>query len=225
MFDVTDQCDNTTSGFTCTFVIVDDTKPVIDCPPSDEGEDFISLGEDPELNDDGIPAAIPTGLSYTDNCQGSGTTTDVNDGKDIIFSSQDCDYTLSRQFFVNDGCGNIATCTVVYKWTSSTDGCGDDVITSTQSINNDFIAYPVPFDNEVTLKYSFDYNTDIDIEVFDSKGAMVKSMSDIAYKTGSIGKTKVDLSRVNDQLLIVRITTSKESKMKKIVSSSPNARN
>uniref|UniRef100_UPI0024940E6A T9SS type A sorting domain-containing protein n=1 Tax=Seonamhaeicola maritimus TaxID=2591822 RepID=UPI0024940E6A len=83
----------------------------------------------------------------------------------------------------------------------------------------DFTAYPVPFDSEVTIKYSFGYETDVKIEVFDMKGALIKVDEDSSYLKGSIGKTTLDLTGIADQLLFVRLTTSNGVVTKKILSS------
>ena len=84
----------------------------------------------------------------------------------------------------------------------------------------DFTAYPVPFDKEVTLKYAFDYETDVKIEVFDIKGALIKSDNNNNYVKGTQDKTRIDLSRAANQLFFVRLTTSNGTVTKKIVSSS-----
>ena len=86
--------------------------------------------------------------------------------------------------------------------------------------NVDFTAYPVPFDNEVNIKYSFDYETDVTIEVFDLKGTLIKSDINNNYVKGTQDKTTLDLSKTANQLFFVRLTTSNGTVTKKIVSSS-----
>ncbi|WP_228851682.1 T9SS type A sorting domain-containing protein [Aegicerativicinus sediminis] len=97
----------------------------------------------------------------------------------------------------------------------------DEVLRTTTSSSPlktfDFKAYPVPFKDNVTVEYKFDYSTEVTIEVMDIKGALVKSVSN-NYKEGSLGKSTVDLSRVSDQLLFVKLSTDRESRVKKIIS-------
>ncbi|MFG6688059.1 T9SS type A sorting domain-containing protein, partial [Mariniflexile sp. HNIBRBA6329] len=91
--------------------------------------------------------------------------------------------------------------------------------TTTKEVN--FTAYPVPFESEVNIKYSFDYDTDINIEVFDMKGALVRKAENRSYISGTTETTKIDLSRTDDQIFFVRLTTKEGTVVKKIVSSSP----
>jgi hypothetical protein len=83
-----------------------------------------------------------------------------------------------------------------------------------------FTAYPVPFENEVNVKYVFEYDTDVTIEVYDVKGALVKSSKNTNYVRGTVGRTKIDLSQQDNQMYFVRLTTSEGTVVKKIISSS-----
>ncbi len=83
----------------------------------------------------------------------------------------------------------------------------------------DFKAYPVPFDHEVTISYEFDFRTDVTIEFFDTKGLLVLTESNTRYVAGSTGRTKVNLSRLSNQMFYVKLTTSQGTVTKKIVSS------
>ncbi|WP_242093452.1 T9SS type A sorting domain-containing protein, partial [Aestuariivivens sediminicola] len=85
----------------------------------------------------------------------------------------------------------------------------------------DFLAYPVPFDQEVNIKYSFDYDTDVNIEVFDIKGALIRSSENTQYIKGTVDSSKIDLSGTDNQMFFVRLTTKEGTMIKKIVSSSP----
>ena len=72
----------------------------------------------------------------------------------------------------------------------------------------------------MNIKYSFDYETDVTIEVFDIKGTLVKSDINNNYVKGTQDKTTLDLSKTANQLFFVRLTTSNGTVTKKIVSSS-----
>jgi hypothetical protein len=86
----------------------------------------------------------------------------------------------------------------------------------------DFAAYPVPFDNEVNVSYSFDYDTKVKIDVYDIKGTLVRSSVDNNYVKGSVGRTTIDLSKADNQMYFVRLTTDQGTAVKKIVSSGLN---
>ena len=83
----------------------------------------------------------------------------------------------------------------------------------------DFTAYPVPFDNEVNISYTFEFDTNVTIELFDTKGLQVFSETNKSYVTGSKGKSTFDLSRYSSQMFYVTLTTSQGSVTKKIVAS------
>ncbi|WP_169744660.1 T9SS type A sorting domain-containing protein [Siansivirga zeaxanthinifaciens] len=85
----------------------------------------------------------------------------------------------------------------------------------------DFEAYPVPFNEEVNIKYNFDFDTDITIEVFDMKGSLIKKVKNIKYTKGTFGITKINLSKADNQMFLVKLTTKEGTVVKKIVSSSP----
>ncbi|TWO32872.1 T9SS type A sorting domain-containing protein [Seonamhaeicola sediminis] len=101
------------------------------------------------------------------------------------------------------------------------EGCdaGEENDLQVEAKSLDFKAYPVPFDSEVTLKYSFEYETDVKVEVYDMKGALIRQVENTSYAKGSIGETKLNLSGTDDQLLLVKMTTSKGVITKKIISS------
>jgi hypothetical protein len=86
----------------------------------------------------------------------------------------------------------------------------------------DFKAYPVPFDNEVNVSYKFDYDTTVKIETFDIKGTLVRSTEDTQYVKGTVGRTTIDLSKADNHMYFVRLTTSRGTMVKKVVSSGLN---
>ncbi|WP_120200788.1 proprotein convertase P-domain-containing protein, partial [Ichthyenterobacterium magnum] len=88
----------------------------------------------------------------------------------------------------------------------------------------DFTAYPVPFDKEVNIAYTFEFETNVTIELFDTKGLLILSETNERYVAGSKDRTTFDLSRISNQMFYVKLTTSQGSVTKKIVSSSKNRR-
>jgi hypothetical protein len=99
------------------------------------------------------------------------------------------------------------------------EGCGEAQEPVAKAV--DFKAYPVPFDQDVNIQYSFDYDTDINIEVFDMKGALIRQSENTRYIKGTVETSKINLSRLDNQMYFVRLTTKAGTVVKKIVSSSP----
>ena len=156
------------------------------------------------------------------------------------------EYTLVRTFTQEDLCGNEGECSVTYTWIEGENNNNDnsyapssapeettangapisvDVEARTSQVELDFTAYPVPFDKEVNISYSFEFDTDVTIELYDTKGLLINSISNNRYVKGSTDKAYFDLSRTSNQMFYVKLTTSQGSVTKKIVSSSPNRRN
>jgi len=88
-----------------------------------------------------------------------------------------------------------------------------------------FTIYPVPFNGEVAVKYSFEYETDVTIEVFDLKGALILKVENKNYRKGVYFEEMLDLSNTSDQLFLVKLTSNRSVAIKKIVSSSLKSRN
>ena len=82
-----------------------------------------------------------------------------------------------------------------------------------------FDTYPVPFKNEVNIKYQFDYDTNVTIEIFTMNGVKIKEYKDSQYSRTSLKTAELDLSFVSSQLLFVRVTTAQGQSIKKIISS------
>uniref|UniRef100_UPI00404B6B30 HYR-like domain-containing protein n=3 Tax=Gelidibacter sp. TaxID=2018083 RepID=UPI00404B6B30 len=153
------------------------------------------------------------------------------------------EYTLVRTFTQEDSCGNEGECSVTYTWiegennnnfapssapeptTANGAPISIGVEARTSQVELDFTAYPVPFDKEVNISYSFEFDTDVTIELYDTKGLLINSISNNRYVKGSTDKAYFDLSRTSNQMFYVKLTTSQGSVTKKIVSSSPNRRN
>lgn len=84
--------------------------------------------------------------------------------------------------------------------------------------NYSFKLFPIPFDEAITIQYRFDYETNVDIEVINTQGMKIARMSNDNYNQGTVVNTPLRLSSYSDQLLFVRITTSKDEITKKIIS-------
>ena len=93
------------------------------------------------------------------------------------------------------------------------DGCDNGAYSP-----NSFKAYPIPFKDVVNLQYTFDYETFVNVEVFNTKGVKLVEFKNTNYVRGTIGNTRLDLSNDSYQLLFVKLTTTKNQFTKKIIS-------
>lgn len=89
--------------------------------------------------------------------------------------------------------------------------------TTLVSNNINFKVYPVPFKDVVTIEYSFDYVTQVEIEIVDIHGRIIYSYLDTNYHKGLHSISKVNLNVTNQQLLFVRVSTSNGTIIKKII--------
>ncbi|MFV8467418.1 T9SS type A sorting domain-containing protein, partial [Flavobacterium sp. LB1P62] len=82
-----------------------------------------------------------------------------------------------------------------------------------------FTAYPVPFKDKLTIRYDFDYVSDVVIDVYNAQGVSVLSKTD----TNSYLNKEVTLHlhsyRGQEQVYVVRLTTNRGSSVKKVMSS------
>ncbi len=142
----------------------------------------------------------------------------------------DCDFTdttdwsLDRTFIANDGCNNTSECVVSYIWTTGEDNSSQSSqpnnSSQTETIEEPltFKAYPVPFDKEVTISYDFNYDTDVKVELFDTKGILIKDLSANRHLQGTTSKTTIEMSGMPNQMYYVKVTTNRGSVTKKIIS-------
>jgi hypothetical protein len=87
-----------------------------------------------------------------------------------------------------------------------------------------FKVFPVPFEETITVQYVFEYDTDVKIEVFNMQGMVVANAIDNRYTKGETGKTQINFNRINDQALIIRLTTNKHQLNKTVVAKSRERR-
>lgn len=164
-----------------------------DCPDTDEDgvcdDDDICPGFDDSVDTDGD--GIPDGCD-TDDCPDS-------DGDGVCDDDDICP--IGDDNIDNNGNGIPDAC----------EGIGE--------INPvDIDVYPVPFNDKINIRYEFNYDTKVKIELFDMKGVQLMDVENINYIKGTIGNTRLNLSKVSNQLLVVRLTTSQGMFTKKIIS-------
>ena len=82
-----------------------------------------------------------------------------------------------------------------------------------------FDAYPVPFKDVLTVKYNFDYVSDVKIEVFNPQGIRVLSKTDTNGYLGKEIALDLKMNSGRQQVYIVKVTTNQGSSTKKVISS------
>ena len=82
-----------------------------------------------------------------------------------------------------------------------------------------FDAYPVPFNELLTIKYNFDYVSDVKIEVFNSQGRLVLSKTDTNSYLNKEVTLKLNSKIDKAEVYVVKVTTNRGSSTKKVISS------
>jgi hypothetical protein len=82
-----------------------------------------------------------------------------------------------------------------------------------------FDVFPVPFKDQFTIKYKFDYESDVKIEVFNAQGILIISKMDTNSYLNKEIVLDLKLNKGKEQVYVVKVTTNKESIVKKVMSS------
>jgi hypothetical protein len=240
--DLYDQCGNVNSS--CSFVInyFDDVAPVYSCPPTIDlgfNPPMSTIWSPPVI----AQAANDVTFVAIDACDGElAGTRQGSAGYNISGPFETINGTVRRYTNymrpnpIYDANGNAAVgyCETVFTFTlpyNPADGNGDELSegeaiegapsgaapSGDEDVSLDFQAYPVPFNQDVTVKYNFKFDTEVTVEVYDTKGLLVLSKK-AAYKAG--GDATMPL-RINgsDQMYYVKLITNKGTVTKKILAS------
>jgi len=82
-----------------------------------------------------------------------------------------------------------------------------------------FETYPVPFKDQLTIRYKFDYTSDVKIEIYNSNGILILSKLDVNGYLNKEITMNLNFNSVHQQVYVVKVTTSRESITKKVMSS------
>ncbi|MBW4360006.1 T9SS type A sorting domain-containing protein [Flavobacterium taihuense] len=82
-----------------------------------------------------------------------------------------------------------------------------------------FTAYPIPFKDQLTLRYNFDYSSEVLIEVFNVHGLLVLSKKDSNSYLNKEITLNLNSNTTKEQVYIVKLTTNRGSSTQKIISS------
>ncbi len=83
----------------------------------------------------------------------------------------------------------------------------------------DFTIYPVPFISNFTILYNFDYESPVDIQVFNARGQLLLNQTDNNAYKGKEMKIEFPLIYQKGEIFFIRIETNKGYIIKNIVSS------
>ena len=86
-----------------------------------------------------------------------------------------------------------------------------------EASSDGFTVAPVPFKDNLTLKYNFDYTSDVVIEIFDISGNKVFKMKEKGVSAGNMSSINADFVR-GQQMYIVRVTTDRDKFEQKAIS-------
>ena len=90
---------------------------------------------------------------------------------------------------------------------------------ATKTPTADFTAYPVPFKDVLTIRYDFDYISDVKIEVFNAQGILVLSKTETNSYLNKEIMLHLHTYQGQEQIYIVKLTTDRGTSMKKVMSS------
>ncbi|MBF2710046.1 T9SS type A sorting domain-containing protein, partial [Flavobacterium soyangense] len=88
--------------------------------------------------------------------------------------------------------------------------------TATEAV---FEAYPIPFKDQLTIRYKFDYISDVKIEVFNSQGVLILAKTDAKGYLDKEITLNLNTSSEQEQVYVVKVTTNRGSSVKKVMSS------
>jgi hypothetical protein len=163
---------------------------------------------------------------------------DVKSIIDAVYSGADQTSTYTFKSFTNVGAGNVlvpgSTGTI-----NAVAGCEDNTplpgnctltngtsaispvapIETAKTNSAGFDAYPVPFKDQLTIKYNFDYTSKVKIEVFNAQGNLVLSKTDANGYLNKEIMLDLKVNKGQEQVYIVKLTTDRGSSTKKVMSS------
>ena len=99
------------------------------------------------------------------------------------------------------------------------DTVSTDATTTSKTKTADFTVYPIPFKDQITIRYNFDYGTQVLIEVFNSQGNKVLSKKDNNSYLNKEIQLNLNRNTGNNEVYFVKVTTDRGSSIQKIISS------
>ena len=91
--------------------------------------------------------------------------------------------------------------------------------TNTSKYVDLYLLYKNAFVKKCTIKYNFDYVSDVKIEVFNSDGKAVLTKADTNSFLNKEVALNLKMNRGQEQVYVVKVTTNRGSSVKKVMSS------
>jgi hypothetical protein len=89
------------------------------------------------------------------------------------------------------------------------------VAATSKTASSGFDAYPVPFKDQLTVKYKFDYKSDVEVKLFNTfRSISISFQNRHGYMNKEV-TLDLKLNRKSDKSYIVKLTTDKRNKYKK----------
>jgi hypothetical protein len=96
------------------------------------------------------------------------------------------------------------------------DGTAVKTISSTDA-SNMFVVYPVPFKDNITLKYKFAYDSSVTVEIFNMTGVLVHKYVDTKAYQSEEEVIAMNFKADKGQMFILRVTTDRETSTQTII--------
>ncbi|GGA88594.1 hypothetical protein GCM10008015_31460 [Flavobacterium palustre] len=85
-----------------------------------------------------------------------------------------------------------------------------------------FVAYPVPIDGQLTIQCTFDYTSDVTIEVFDINNQLIYTQSQAQCSNGTVITLNYVFGAESQKTYYVRLTTDRGSDVKDVITKAMN---
>jgi hypothetical protein len=82
-----------------------------------------------------------------------------------------------------------------------------------------FTVFPVPFKDQLTVRYNFDYASQVLIEVFNSHGNKILSKKDSNSYLNKEIQLNLNSNREKNEVYFIKVSTDRESSVQKVISS------
>ncbi|MFV8225004.1 T9SS type A sorting domain-containing protein, partial [Christiangramia aquimixticola] len=86
------------------------------------------------------------------------------------------------------------------------------------ALTSGFKASPVPFKDKLSIQYDFDYVSDVNIQVYDLRGQLLKTYKDKKVTKGDVKDLGIDFRMKANQIYILRVQTNREVFTQNIIS-------
>ena len=175
---------------------------------------------DNDADGDGVCGNLDICPGFDDTIDSDGDG--VPDGCDLCEGNDD---TLDTDTDgIPDGCDNCIETYNPDQSDSDGNGIGDacEEVTSTQEqtflkLSEDISAYPNPAKDVLNVAYKYEYDTNVTIQIYNINGSLIYDFTDNNYIKGTSVIKQIDISRIANQTVIVKLITKGESISKSVI--------